>query len=53
MGRLHADTLGPPAGGVAVTAGPALSVARAGLWTLLAAHFVTVWGTQWTFAGTC
>jgi hypothetical protein len=47
MSRLDADTLGPPAGGVAVTTPSALAVARAGLWALLAAHLVTVWGTQW------
>ena len=23
------------------------TVARAGLWTLLAAHLITVWGTSW------
>jgi hypothetical protein len=32
---------------VAVASSSTLIVHRTGLWTLLAAHLVTVWGTSW------
>jgi hypothetical protein len=44
---LRDEALAPPAVPAAATAPSALTGARAGLWTLLAAHLVTVWGTQW------
>jgi hypothetical protein len=47
MSSLRGDALAAPAGGATATTPSALAVARAGLWTLLAAHLVTVWGTQW------
>jgi hypothetical protein len=47
MSSLPGDVLSPPVGGVAATTASAPAVARAGLWLLLAAHLVTVWGTQW------
>jgi hypothetical protein len=45
MATVAAGSLAPPA---LVAAAPSrLAVARAGLWTLFAAHAVAGWGTQW------
>jgi hypothetical protein len=44
MSTIHADTLRAPA----TAAAPSLAtVSRAGLWTLIAAHVLAGWGTQW------
>ena len=47
MSTRHIDTLEGAASGVATITSSILPVMRIGLWTLLAAHLVTVWGTSW------
>ena len=49
MPTVSAGSLAPTA--LSATAAPStLTVARAGLWTLFAAHALAVWGTQWDIA---
>ena len=47
MSTLRAGTVGAPAAGAATSASTTLAVARAGLWLLLVAHAIAMWGTQW------